>query len=622
MAHTLARGIIHSHKQFVGKEAQSKVQSVRALIMLNPGEGAAGGGDSERSVGVSSSSAASSSSDAPAAAVPRVLMFQSNNSFFEFKRCCGEKLSVPCTRVFLAAGGEVESIAQLKSDDLLVCTPGTTYHAPRVRSLVTACKRRMNTQTQVVYDTPCGRRRTPSPLSTSTTCLSGPPSSSSVSNNSKSKSLSAFASETGHHGKKLGGGLSRFRNAVHRVQQKRQSEAREGGPASAPLVIDGSTKMGMADAVLAVAAAMKRAKAKSSTTASTESTSPESARQHVRTEGPHHIGMTTPRTLTPPYPDEDGRGMSSSSSYSNSSSFSPPSSSPSEESREVAASHDSEEISSSAAISSADNSPSSPAPSFSTSSTLERASWNGRRRSDVWDMKAINREGSKIRASRIRGDKHKNRRNFRAALAQCHRFAMLTKGSVVATQKCFKQIHRSRNTKKKMALVAGARMSSDRKQPTVETLCSVIHPPIFYPDNTYRGLWDCMLTVLVIYYSLAVPLRMAFELASPTKAENIFDIVISFLFIFDIGLNFCTAIKVRGTTVVDHRVIAQQYLRSWFLIDFVSSIPVDLIFINADTDSMQGADALDINKLFKMLRIFKLLRVLRLQVGFDICTTL
>jgi hypothetical protein len=142
----------------------------------------------------------------------------------------------------------------------------------------------------------------------------------------------------------------------------------------------------------------------------------------------------------------------------------------------------------------------------------------------------------------------------------------------------------------------------------------VVRPPIFYPDNTYRGLWDCMLTVLVIYYSLAVPLRMAFELASPSKAENIFDILFSFLFIFDIGLNFCTAIKVRGTTIMDHKVIARHYLRSWFLIDFVSSIPVDLIFINADTDGVQGADAMDINKLFKMLRIFKLLRVLRLQV--------
>jgi hypothetical protein len=123
-----------------------------------------------------------------------------------------------------------------------------------------------------------------------------------------------------------------------------------------------------------------------------------------------------------------------------------------------------------------------------------------------------------------------------------------------------------------------------------------------------------MRTVLVIYYSLAVPLRMAFELASPSKAENIFDILFSFLFIFDIGLNFCTAIKVRGTTIMDHKVIARHYLRSWFLIDFVSSIPVDLIFINADTDGVQGADAMDINKLFKMLRIFKLLRVLRLQV--------
>ena len=156
--------------------------------------------------------------------------------------------------------------------------------------------------------------------------------------------------------------------------------------------------------------------------------------------------------------------------------------------------------------------------------------------------------------------------------------------------------------------------ASEIRNEKLETLCSVIHPPLFFPDNTYRALWDCMLTLLVIYYSLAVPLRMAFDLASPTDTENIFDIVISFLFILDIGLNFCTSIKIRGTTITDHKIIARNYLRSWFVIDIVSSIPVDLIFINAETDGVQGADAYDINKLFKMLRIFKLLRVLRLQV--------
>ena len=100
-----------------------------------------------------------------------------------------------------------------------------------------------------------------------------------------------------------------------------------------------------------------------------------------------------------------------------------------------------------------------------------------------------------------------------------------------------------------------------------ETLCSVFSLPIYYPDNTYRALWDCVLTVLVIYYSLAVPLRMAFDLASPTEIENLFDIIFSFLFILDIGLNFCTAIKVHGTTITEHKTIARHYLRSWFLVD-------------------------------------------------------
>ena len=56
---------------------------------------------------------------------------------------------------------------------------------------------------------------------------------------------------------------------------------------------------------------------------------------------------------------------------------------------------------------------------YTTSSFLERASWNGRRRSDVWDMKAINRNGEKIQASNIRGEKSHNRACHRLLIAPC-----------------------------------------------------------------------------------------------------------------------------------------------------------------------------------------------------------
>ena len=125
MAHHLGRGIIHSHKQFSGKEAQGKAQDLRVFIMPLQSE-RPGSGTVARS-GESASSASTfrdcGSGPAPTSArgcTPRVLMFQSNISFLEFKRCCGEKLGIPCTRVFLAPGGELESISQLKWDDLVV----------------------------------------------------------------------------------------------------------------------------------------------------------------------------------------------------------------------------------------------------------------------------------------------------------------------------------------------------------------------------------------------------------------------------------------------------------------------------------------------------------------------
>ena len=141
-------------------------------------------------------------------------------------------------------------------------------------------------------------------------------------------------------------------------------------------------------------------------------------------------------------------------------------------------------------------------------------------------MKAINRKGSRIRASNIRRSKHQ-RCCCCHILYMCYRFCVLTKGSALATWHFLGRIRSAlcASSRRKPSMTINGSASEIRNE-KLETLCSVIHPPLFFPDNTYRALWDCMLTLLVIYYSLAVPLRMAFDLASPTDTENIFDIVI------------------------------------------------------------------------------------------------
>ena len=52
----------------------------------------------------------------------------------------------------------------------------------------------------------------------------------------------------------------------------------------------------------------------------------------------------------------------------------------------------------------------------------------------------------------------------------------------------------------------------------------------------------------------------------------------------------------------------RQYLRGWFLMDLIATVPVDWI-----TDNLSGNSSISyINKLLRMLRLFKLFRIIRL----------
>ena len=79
-------------------------------------------------------------------------------------------------------------------------------------------------------------------------------------------------------------------------------------------------------------------------------------------------------------------------------------------------------------------------------------------------------------------------------------------------------------------------------------------------------------------------------------------------------LQFVTSFKhTRGSQAgrleTDPKIVALNYLKSWFFIDLLASIPIDLILLLA-TGSTSGAS---LNKLFKLLRGVKLMRILRMS---------
>lgn len=126
---------------------------------------------------------------------------------------------------------------------------------------------------------------------------------------------------------------------------------------------------------------------------------------------------------------------------------------------------------------------------------------------------------------------------------------------------------------------------------------------IILPDDTFKIYWDVIIMALLIYTFICIPYRIAF-VHDYDLAWLIIDGCVDFLFFVDIVVNFFTAFHDRGYHLVDNKwSICKHYLGTWFLVDFISIIPFNLIFKQGDY-----AGLVRLTKLSKLYRLVKMLR--------------
>ncbi|KAI3729856.1 hypothetical protein L6452_18527 [Arctium lappa] len=120
--------------------------------------------------------------------------------------------------------------------------------------------------------------------------------------------------------------------------------------------------------------------------------------------------------------------------------------------------------------------------------------------------------------------------------------------------------------------------------------------------HRYR-IWQGFLVLLVFYTAWVSPFEFGF-LDSPARALSIVDNVVNGFFAIDIVLTFFVAYldKLSYLLIDDRRQIAKRYLHTWFIFDFVSTIPSEIA-------RRMLPDSLDPYGYFNMLRLWRLRRV-------------
>lgn len=100
---------------------------------------------------------------------------------------------------------------------------------------------------------------------------------------------------------------------------------------------------------------------------------------------------------------------------------------------------------------------------------------------------------------------------------------------------------------------------------------------LIHPFSNFHIIWDIMISILILLTVVTMPLSIGWdELNKDFFAMNL---TVDLTFLLDVVKKFCTGIVDENDAVImDKRVVRRDYLFGFFISDFFSSIPLDLIF--------------------------------------------
>lgn len=110
------------------------------------------------------------------------------------------------------------------------------------------------------------------------------------------------------------------------------------------------------------------------------------------------------------------------------------------------------------------------------------------------------------------------------------------------------------------------------------------------PMSARKVAWDLYVALFIVYSVIVVPWRIAFD----KPAEDgwlVLDVFADCMFLIDIAISFRTGFH-NELGAVTWKGMESHYLRRWFIIDFLSVVPVDLVvrLVSGDTDGGTSTD--------------------------------
>ncbi|XP_011871289.1 PREDICTED: potassium/sodium hyperpolarization-activated cyclic nucleotide-gated channel 2 isoform X7 [Vollenhovia emeryi] len=105
---------------------------------------------------------------------------------------------------------------------------------------------------------------------------------------------------------------------------------------------------------------------------------------------------------------------------------------------------------------------------------------------------------------------------------------------------------------------------------------------VIHPCSSFRFYWDLCMLLLLVANLIILPVAISFFNDDLSTRWIAFNCLSDTIFLVDIVVNFRTGIMQQDNAeqvILDPKLIAKHYLRTWFFLDLISSIPLDYIFL-------------------------------------------
>nr|XP_027209464.1 potassium/sodium hyperpolarization-activated cyclic nucleotide-gated channel 1-like [Penaeus vannamei] len=129
--------------------------------------------------------------------------------------------------------------------------------------------------------------------------------------------------------------------------------------------------------------------------------------------------------------------------------------------------------------------------------------------------------------------------------------------------------------------------------------------------------WDLCMLFLLVANLIILPVAISFFNDDLSTRWIAFNCLSDTIFLIDIVVNFRTGIMQQDNSeqvILDPKLIAKHYLKTWFFLDLISSVPLDYIFLifNQYQDFSESFQILHAGRALRILRLAKLLSLVRL----------